>query len=282
MLRLSQIVIFTCIVLLFSTIPFDSLLREEETVAEADVIDPENIGKSGSILTVGSGGPDKKVIMTTRSASPDDIEELKARAGVWQPGVDYNPIINGRGTGLKPPTEEEWAGMVGDFGIVEGIAPPINGPISASVDHFSSNYFPPIGNQANEGSCVAWATAYYTKTFQEAKEHGWDLSGASFGGGEPTEAYHDRIMSPDFMYHQINDGLDTGSYYNSAMDLCNRIGISSWKNMPYDPNDSTTWPTEAAWREAPWYRTDQGYNYLWTYPPNNANGITDLKTWLDF
>ena len=97
MLRLSQIVIFTCIVLLFSTIPFDSLLREEETVAEADVIDPENIGKSGSILTVGSGGPDKKVIMTTRSASPDDIEELKARAGVWQPGVDYNPIINGRG-----------------------------------------------------------------------------------------------------------------------------------------------------------------------------------------
>ncbi|MDP6154603.1 MAG: PKD domain-containing protein [Candidatus Thermoplasmatota archaeon] len=281
MLRLSQIVIFTCIVLLFSTIPFDSLLREEETVAEADVIDPENIGKSGSILTVGSGGPDKKVIMTTRSASPDDIEELKARAGVWQPGVDYNPIINGRGTGLKPPTEEEWAGMVGDFGIVEGIAPPINGPISASVDHFSSNYFPPIGNQANEGSCVAWATAYYTKTFQEAKEHGWDLSGASFGGGEPTEAYHDRIMSPDFMYHQINDGLDTGSYYNSAMDLCNRIGISSWKNMPYDPNDSTTWPTEAAWREAPWYRTDQGYNYLWTYPPNNANGITDLKTWLD-
>ena len=281
MLRLSSIVIFTCFVLLFSTIPFDGLLPERETVSEAEVVDPEKMKDYDSLLTVEAGGPEKKVIMTTRSASPDDIEELKARAGVWQPGVDYNPIIEGRGTGLKPPTEEEWAGMVGNFGIVEGIAPPIEGPISASVDHSTSIYFPPIGNQANEGSCVAWATAYYTKTFQEAKEHGWDLSGASWSDGQPSSAYQDRIMSPDFMYHQINDGLDTGSYYSSAMDLCNRIGVCSWENMPYDSNDHTTWPSEEAWREAPWYRTDQGYNYLWTYPPNNANGITDLKTWLD-
>ena len=135
-----------------------------------------------------------------------------------------------------------------------------------------------------EGSCVCWATGYYTKTFQEAKEHDWNVSAATWSGGHygaPSASYQDRIMSPDFLYHQINDGVDKGSYYSSAMDVCNIIGISSWKQTPNSCTDYTTWPKEAAWREAPLYRSDTGYGYLWLYPPYNSNGTNALKAWLD-
>ncbi|HEY5532173.1 MAG TPA: hypothetical protein VIK22_09260, partial [Candidatus Anoxymicrobiaceae bacterium] len=37
----------------------------------------------------------------------------------------------------------------------------------------------PIGNQGKQSSCVAWASSYYYKTLQEAKDHSWSLSTAS-------------------------------------------------------------------------------------------------------
>ena len=224
------------------------------------------------------------VVMKRRSATPGDIEKLREMVGTSVKGVDYNPKFDGHATGLRPPSRDEWSRIRDDIRIVDDISSLTRGPLGASVDHSTSKYFPPIGNQDGEGSCVTWAVGYYTKTYQEAKEHDWDLSGASWEGGyygNPSIAYQDRIMSPDFMYHQINDGLDEGSYYSSAMDLCYRIGMCTWDKMPYDPGDHTTWPSEAAWRQAPWYRTAQGYNYLYTYPPYNPTGVEDLKTWLD-
>ena len=285
MVRFTTLIVLACTVLLISSVPLASLMGNTERKAEVTEFHKiKNHREHPTGLTgdqVNTGGD---FIITKRSPSPDEMEGLKARVGVWQEGADYNPTVDGHGTGLKPPTEEEWGNIGREIRVIDDIAPPVDGPIGASVDHFSSNYFPPIGNQDGEGSCVAWAVGYYTKTFQEAKEHNWDISGATWDNGYygyPTIAYQDKIMSPDFIYHQINDGLDEGSYYSSAMDVCNRIGVSSWKKMPYDPNDSTTWPSEEAWREAPWYRTDQGYNYMYTYPPYNADGITDLKNWLD-
>ena len=35
-----------------------------------------------------------------------------------------------------------------------------------------SHYFPKPGNQGQQGSCTAWATAYATRTYHEAKEEG--------------------------------------------------------------------------------------------------------------
>ncbi len=261
---------------------------EPVNVMEITYLEPEqnildlpslNTGNTREVVTAGNQ------LLSVRSVGGEELDMIKELEGVYQEGVNYNKIIDGHGTGLKPPTEKGWARIAKEMNIIESISPAGSGPykLATSVDHSTSNYFPPIGHQDGEGSCVAWAVGYYTKTFQEAKEHDWNISGASWVGGNfgnPTPAYLDRIMSPDFIYHQINDGIDEGSYYSSAMNLCNRIGVCSWNKMPYNSNDSTTWPAEDAWREAPWYRTDQGYYHIVLHP-SNPNGLANLKTWLD-
>jgi hypothetical protein len=48
--------------------------------------------------------------------------------------------------------------------------------------------------------------------------------------------------------------------------------------MPYDPSDSTSWPSEDAWREAPLYRgNSSGYEYM---PLDTDGNITSLKNWI--
>ena len=208
---------------------------------------------------------DTDMIVKSHKITESEIEKLKELEGVYELGVNYNIIIDGHGTGLRPPTEEQWNAMVGQITVVDEIsllldtAPP-------SIDNSATIWFPPIGNQGPEGSCVCFAVGYYVKTFQEAKDHNWDLSGAP---------QWDKIMSPDFIYHQINNGVDNGSYYSDAINLVCNIGASSWETMPYSSSDHTSWPSEAAWREAPLYRGDGGYNYA-----SVTSSVEGLKNWL--
>ncbi|MCW4012080.1 MAG: C1 family peptidase, partial [Candidatus Bathyarchaeota archaeon] len=145
-----------------------------------------------------------------------------------------------------------------------------------SIDHSQSIYFPPIGDQGSEGSCVAWAVGYYTKTFQEALDHGWDLSGATWSEDQPTLAYQDKIMSPDFIYHQINDGVDNGSRYGDAIEIITSIGACSWASMPYSDEDWTSWPDEAAWREAPLYRGYDNSSYYYYFRDDDVSALKEL------
>jgi len=210
-----------------------------------------------------------------------EIDELKRKIGVWEQSENYNQMINGHGTGLRPPTDTEWAEFAGEAYVVEEILlNPLADP-PTSVDLTDTLWFPPIGNQDGEGSCTPWAVGYYVKTFQEAKEHGWNLTGAQwFGGyiGFPTPEYQDRIISPDFIYHLINGGADQGSSFYDAINLVCTVGASSWEKMPYDPADSSSWPSEEAWREAPLYRgNSSGLEYLDLITDDD---LTSLKNWI--
>ena len=210
-----------------------------------------------------------------------ELADLKRDIGVREDQRDYCLVINGHGTGLSPPTEEEWAEISNRAYIVERISidPTIQSP--SSVDHSTEPWFPPIGNQDGEGSCTTWAVGYYMKTFQEAKEHEWDLSDATWEGGYygyPTPAYQNRIISPDFIYHLTNWGVDQGSSFYNAINLVCSLGASSWEKMPYDPADHTTWPSEEAWREAPLYRgNSSGYEIITI---STDAGLTNLKNWI--
>jgi len=185
--------------------------------------------------------------------SNEMLELLKADLGVVEEGRNYNEIIDGHGTGLRPPSEDDWDEIENTWLLMDAYS--VQGSLPSTVDHSVSNYFPPVGDQGSEGSCVAFSNGYYTSTFYEAKDRGWDLSGASWtADGEPSLSYQNRIFSPDFIYHQINDGGDGGSSYLDAQKLLSRVGVSSWERMPYDTSDHTSWPSESAWREAPRYR----------------------------
>ena len=118
--------------------------------------------------------------------------------------------------------------------------------LPARVD-LSSN-MPPIGNQGQQGSCVAWSNAYYVKSYHERVERNWAYD-APVAGGEGA-----RVFSPAFVYNQINGGRDGGSYIDDALNLIVRQGVAPWKFMPYTSSDFRRQPPQTARTEAAKYK----------------------------
>jgi hypothetical protein len=212
------------------------------------------------------------------SISSQEIAEIKNQLGnSIESG--YNQTVDGHGTGFSTPTLEDVAEIAQNAHVIDSIT---YFGAGSSVDNSASPWFPPIGNQDGEGSCVAWAVAYYMKTFQEAKEHGWDFSGAGWEGGtygHPTVLYQDKIMSPEFVYSLINKGTDQGANFEDGINLVSDIGVCSWELSPYNPSDITSWPSEAQWNEAAYYRSSSNPIYEYIYA-DTIEGVNSLKNWL--
>jgi hypothetical protein len=216
-----------------------------------------------------------------RPITTSELGKLKRSTGVGEEGKSYNQMVNGHGTGLRPPTEKEWTKIATETYVVEKVVLGQGNETPTSIDHSADPWFPPIGNQDGQGSCTAWAVGYYTKTYQEAKEHGWNVSAAQWWGdyyGYPSQEYQDKIISPAFIYHLINWGEDHGSSFYDAINLVCAIGASSWKTMPYKPTDYSTWPSEQAWREAALYRgNSSGFEDMLL---ETDEDLMSLKNWL--
>ncbi len=120
--------------------------------------------------------------------------------------------------------------------------------LPSSVD-LSPN-MPPIGNQATQGSCVGWSTAYAIKSYHEQVERKWGYD-SPFNGGAGS-----KIFSPAFVYNQINGGRDGGSNPVDALNLMVRTGVATWKTMPYDVKDFRRAPSQQAKNEAAQYREE--------------------------
>ncbi|MDC7222027.1 MAG: C1 family peptidase [Spirochaetales bacterium] len=215
---------------------------------------------SSSLLSTSSS-------FTFRDLTDSEISSLLTTEDQISPS---NEVVMGDfGTGWSAPTSEEWEEVsyleglstISKSGSYDGVSLP------DEVDLSAEEYFPPVGNQGGEGSCAAFSAVYYIHTYMEAREHGWDLSDVGWtyssstsNGGEPDSDL-DKIFSPDFVYHQINFGTDGGSTSYQALESLIRQGCASWETMPYDTSDSTSWPSEEAWREAPLYRSDTDSYY---------------------
>ncbi len=104
---------------------------------------------------------------------------------------------------------------------------------------------PPSGNQGSQSSCVAWATGYMTASTISGNRFGY----TSFltGAGAPD---YTKILSPAFVYNQINRGRDAGSMEADALTLLIARGDAPWVNMPFNPTDYLTQPTAAAFTAA--------------------------------
>jgi C1A family cysteine protease len=114
------------------------------------------------------------------------------------------------------------------------------GPLPSSVDLSTNGYLPPIGNQEDVGSCVAWATGYYLLTYDTARANaGWSPASAS---GE---------FSPSWIYNQISGGADNGSYPEDAMVLITADGCDTLADFPYySSNFIYTKPSAASFAAA--------------------------------
>jgi cathepsin K len=97
-----------------------------------------------------------------------------------------------------------------------------------------SDFLPTIGSQGSQGSCVAWATGYYLKSFHENYED------FVINGLAPTNE-----MSPSFIYNQIKvSDCDNGAVVQRALDTIQFTGIPSLSIMPYSEFDCDTQPTD--------------------------------------
>lgn len=102
-------------------------------------------------------------------------------------------------------------------------------------EHDLSEYLPEVRSQGKQGSCVAWATGYYLKSFHENYED--ELRGIFFTENE---------MSPAYIYNQIKvAGCADGSVIQHALDTIVNQGIPDWAAMPYDQNECDTQPDDA-------------------------------------
>ncbi|MCX5782509.1 MAG: hypothetical protein NT145_07405 [Elusimicrobia bacterium] len=163
---------------------------------------------------------------------------------------------NVRGTGFRQPNENEKKYLGDRVQKVTKIlpnnlalsrfklSPSIKYGLPASVTNWM--YLPPVGDQKTQNSCSAWASCYYVKTYQEAKEHNWI---------SPNPAVNpERVMSPAFGYNLANDGVDAGSSPEVIMQIMCDHGCASLTDMPWFSSDNISWPNETAWKNGISYR----------------------------
>jgi hypothetical protein len=124
---------------------------------------------------------------------------------------------------------------------------------------------PPVGNQANQGSCVAWAMGYYHKTHTEWLEHHWN------------DSLTQNQASPAFIYNQICGGVDQGSFFEDAGKLLCEQGAGSMHEFPYNDGNCTNWPAESVFLHGISWRAEGNY---WI-DVSNDTGIARVKARLD-
>ncbi|HMU09907.1 MAG TPA: C1 family peptidase [Ferruginibacter sp.] len=105
-------------------------------------------------------------------------------------------------------------------------------PESVSLLRFA----PERRNQGQQGSCVAWSSAYAARTIVEA---------ASTGQSGNNTAY-----SPAFVYNQIGLEGCQGAYIQNAMEFMTNKGVVAFNDFPYTDQDCSRQPNNAMMNEA--------------------------------
>jgi len=103
-----------------------------------------------------------------------------------------------------------------------------------------ANFAPQRRNQGEQGSCVAWSSAYAARTILEAASTGVNPDATAF--------------SPAFMYNQIKlDGCQ-GSYIIRAMENLTKVGAVQDNRFPYTDKDCDRTPNGGLINEAAQYK----------------------------
>jgi C1A family cysteine protease len=90
------------------------------------------------------------------------------------------------------------------------------------------NKFPPIGNQGNYGTCVAWSVGYNLKTSLNAIEKGWSSSQLASNNNQ-TSPYDVWKAIPSSEKGSKCDG----TYFETALDALIKYGGASLRDVPY-------------------------------------------------
>jgi hypothetical protein len=116
--------------------------------------------------------------------------------------------------------------------------------LSSTVDNSTLPSFPPIGNQGQEGSCVAWGATYYQMSHELCLLRG--CNNKTIGA---------TTFSPKWTYNMINGGNDGGSNLGNAFNVLSQHGAADLISLPYVAGDYRSWDLNGAhWKNAINYR----------------------------
>ena len=97
------------------------------------------------------------------------------------------------------------------------------------------NYVPPIGNQKDSGSCVAWSISYYATSI--IYNQAYEITDA--------EGKWANRFDPWFLYNQLSyqnaDTCENGLSWSDAFGLAARVGNKKLTLPPYDLSCSKPW-----------------------------------------
>jgi C1A family cysteine protease len=126
--------------------------------------------------------------------------------------------------------------------------------LPSSVD--LTPYLPPVGDQGQTGTCVAWACGYYSKTASEAIIRNLNSNDLTFSSNQ---------LSPKYLFYAIPDNLKGGNCdgtdFVHALDVLQQRGVATMATTPFtnlgncsqgylDPS----WNTDAANHKIKYYR----------------------------
>ncbi len=137
-----------------------------------------------------------------------------------------------------------------------------------------SGKMPPVGSQGHQGSCTAWSTTYYTKSYHERIknkwEYGWGNYNPYYSSGKIDSSKGTHVFSPAWTYNQINGGRDSGSSIAGAFRLISQKGAVPWSVMPYNHDDYRTQPTNSMKKLALSKYKAKSYSRVVTTDPDNV------------
>jgi hypothetical protein len=91
-----------------------------------------------------------------------------------------------------------------------------------------TNNLPPIGNQGQYGTCVAWAVAYNCRTFLYSKQKGLSKSQLKNASNQ---------FSPKDLFWSIDDSYKgsgcNGTNFEYAFDVMIKRGVATQNDVPY-------------------------------------------------
>lgn len=155
-------------------------------------------------------------------------------------------FLGGKGCsgGLNPSTQNAGFTLGGEMNkdiyeeteIFEPLADNKKNPLPEKVS--LQKYCPTPMNQGQQGSCVAWASAYAARTIIEAQRTGKNPNDVAF--------------SPAFMYNQISIDRRTcqGSYIKYAMDNMMEVGAVPFDEFAYTDQNCTKQPSPSLMDQA--------------------------------
>jgi C1A family cysteine protease len=117
-------------------------------------------------------------------------------------------------------------------------------------------FFPPVGDQGQYGTCVAWATAYNAKTAMEAIKFGLTSSQLSSPNYQLSPKYLFTALADDKKGENCN-----GTDFTPALDVMLNRGVATKAIVPYNNLGNcsssglqTSWDTDAAKHKIKYFR----------------------------